>query len=106
MGVVSQEEQDRRGIGFAVVLLSALMAVPILGQIIAMFMAGYLALAIFMKSSSRLADFGILLAFTIVYLVAMYIAGVSVKSFWVLGIASFIISFIGLSTFQRKGIFN
>lgn len=102
MGAVSEEEQEKRSRGFAVFFIAAVMGVPIVGQLVAMFMAGLLAIQIFTKSSTRLVDFGILLIFTVVYLVAIYVSAVSMKSLWAAGISLFVISLIGLSILQRR----
>lgn len=102
MGVVSEEEQEKRSRGFAVFFIAAVMGVPIVGQILAIFMAGLLAIQIFTKSSSRLVDFGILVTFTVAYFIALWAFAVSKSSLWVAGISLFVVSLIGLSILQRR----
>lgn len=102
MGVVSEEEQGRRAGGLMIFMLSGVLAIPALGMLAGLVLLIPLVQGIFITSSNRLADFGILLAFIVAYIASFYFGVVSMDSIAMGIVLPFIVSFIGLSYFLKK----
>lgn len=96
MGIASAEEQKKRSRGAAKVFVAFFLSIPVIGWFVAPMVAGSLGLQIFAKSSTRLTDFGRLLAATLGYLITLGTLMYLGMSLWTISIALFIVTFIGL----------
>ncbi|MHA4870839.1 hypothetical protein ACXZ1M_24410 [Duganella sp. PWIR1] len=72
--LVDPEIQKARDKKISIFLLAGLMAIPVLGALIATVMVLYLLVQVLSKSANRGKDFGILLLAFVLYVLAMFIA--------------------------------
>lgn len=72
--LVDQKTQAARNKKLVIFLLAGLMAIPMIGALIAAVIALYLLVEVFSKSANRLKDLGILLLAFCLYVLAMFIA--------------------------------
>jgi hypothetical protein len=109
MGVVSREEQDKRETGMAVFMISVLMAIPLIGWLVGLYVASLIFSQIFKKSSTRLVDLGLLFLFVIAYVLAVFApvlllgekAGF-VPTLVAMCIATFVVSYFFINVLQRR----
>lgn len=72
--LVDQETQKARDKKMSIFLLAGLMAIPVLGALIATVMVLYLLAQVLSKSANRGKDFGVLVLAFCLYVLAMFIA--------------------------------
>lgn len=97
MGFVSKEVESKRATGAVLFIIAMVLGIPVIGPLLGFFFfVPYFGAKIYAVSSTRLNDFGILLAISVAYLVAFALPALLELGLFIMGVLQFIVAWFGL----------
>lgn len=95
--LVDQKTQAVRDKKMVIFLLAGLMAIPMIGALVAAVIALYLVVEVLGKSANRAKDFGFLLLAFFLYVLAMFVAVLNARGDTVTQLVSMSVMLFGVS---------
>jgi hypothetical protein len=96
-------DTEGKAIGMAFIM-SCLLAIPILGALVGLFVVLSLMIRISVDSTNKLVHAGILMCLIVVYLAVIFLGIANKAEMFTLAMAQFFVSFVGLVILARGGV--